>query len=132
MAMTFAQKLRQAARFNPAWRPVRIYVYALDTNGEPIVDANGAFTFDISEVTVGFLDRRADDNFDVSVASYTGDSELVVVTDLPPDPSGIVWLDGLFYQLSEVLSADVLAATVKYKANSLPDGEVPNIRTDAP
>lgn len=71
MAMTFAQKLRQAARFNPAWRPARIYTYALDVNGEPIVDANGSFTFDISEVTVGFLDRRTDDNFDVSVASYT-------------------------------------------------------------
>jgi hypothetical protein len=100
-------------------------------NGEPLV-SGGSYVFDISEVTVGFLDRRADDNFDVSVASYTGDSEIVVVSDLPPDPSAIVWLDGLYYQLSDVLSADVLAATVKYKANSLPDGETVVIRNDAP
>lgn len=54
------------------------------------------------------------------------------MTDLPPDASAIVWMDGLYYQLSEVLSADVLASQVKFKANSLSDTDTVIIRNDAP
>lgn len=119
--MSFADTLKRAARFNPAWREARIYRPAHDEAGAAITDA---------EETFAYLDRTKDEEFSISVENYTGYSTVCVITENPPDDRSVILLDGVFYEASAVVSADVLQSTIRYACRAFEDTEFLPIRNN--
>jgi hypothetical protein len=69
-----------------------------------------------------FWSRHTDSN------SYQGDVRVTVLSIAPPNGVALILLDGAFYVVDSVISADALQATVKYACNALPVTDAPNIR----
>ncbi len=128
--MAFADALKRAARYNPAWRPAAIYAVAKDIDGKPLTDGAGQFQYDLVEETYGHLDLTKEENFTISEDNYTGASLIKLITGRVVDDRYLILMDGLFYQVLAVDSADVLGATIRLSVSAIPDGEEMTIRDD--
>lgn len=124
--MTYAAKLKRAAKYNPAWKDARIYEYALDEAGIPMV-LDGAYQFDLKEISFGYLDRRPEKEFTISEI-YQGSTVICVITENPPDSAHLIKLEDTFYEVKEIQASDALGATVSYIASAMETA--PDIRTD--
>ena len=123
-----AENLKRAARFNPAWKPARIFKVATDEDGEALSDASGTFIYDQTEETFGRLSYEQETRVWVQETPWQGHALLCVITATPPDPTCMIDLAGTFYQLVQVASGDATGATVKYQATALEADKVPAIR----
>ncbi len=70
-----------------------------------------------------------EDEFTVS-ETYEGNSTISLITENPPDASDLILFEGLFYQITNVNSADVLNTTIRYAVNALPETEAVPIRNN--
>ena len=127
--MGVAENLKRAARFNPAWRPARIFKVATDEAGEALSDDTGTFIYDQSEGdTFGRVLYEQDDRAWLAETPWQGRATICVITCNPPDPNCMIDLSGTFYQVLEVASGDATGATVHYRATAIPTLKVPTIR----
>lgn len=124
--MSAAAALKRAAKHNPAWLDARVYEYALDNDGNPLL-ANGEYRFDLREITYGFRDLRPETTFTISQV-YQGSTVVTLITENPPDSSHLILLGSTWYAPQEVRSADALGATVTYIAQAM--DSAPDIRND--
>lgn len=62
---------------------------------------------------------------------YDGDDTLIVITENGPNPDVVIFLDGVFYTVVEVLGGDSLLGTVKYRARAVPTDEPVPIRNNS-
>ena len=126
--MGMAENLKRAARFNPAWKPASIYRIATNEAGEGVTDASGTFLFDLVEETFGRLAYDTDSRTFVEETPYQGHAIICVISGAEPNPLAMIQLGETFYQVTGVISADPLGATIRYKASAFTD-PAPTIRT---
>lgn len=124
--MTHAVNLKRAARFNPAWQDARIYEYALDNAGTPLL-VGGEYSFDLREITYGYRDLKPEAQFTTSQV-YQGSTVVCLITKNPPDSAHVILLSNTWYVPQEVRSSDALCATVSYIASAME--RAPAIRND--
>ena len=126
--MSMADNLKRAARFNPAWKPAAIYRIATNEAGEGVADANGTFLFDLVEETFGRLAYDTDSRTFVDETPYQGHAVIRVISGAEPDPMAMIELGETFYQVQQVIAADAMGATVRYRARAM-TAPLPIIRT---
>lgn len=126
--MGMAGNLKRAARFNPAWKPATIYRIATNQIGEGVTDATGTFLYDLVEGTFGRLAFDTENRQFLDESPYQGHAIICVITGTEPNPMGMIQLGETYYQVTEVIAADALGATIRYRGSAI-TGTVPSIRT---
>ena len=126
--MGMAENLKRAARHNAAWKSCCVYRIATNEAGEGVTDASGTFLFDLVEETFGRLAYDTDSRTFVDETPYQGHAVICVISGAEPDPMAMIQLGETFYQVTGVISADPLGATIRYNGSAFTD-PVPTIRT---
>lgn len=120
------QIAKRAARQNPAFKRALVYKTATH-NGQPIYDAAGELQYDRAEDTLGFVDKSKETVLTLS-PSYQGSHLVTVLSEMAPSGAALLLIDGVFYQIVSVHSANVLATQVTYDCKSLSTTDAPVIR----
>ena len=123
-----AENLKRAARFNPAWKPARIFRIATNEAAEGVTDEAGTFLIDLVEEIFGRLAFDQDQRTFLEEVPYQGNATLCVISSKEPDPMAMIELGEIFYQVEQVIAADAMGATVRYRGSAI-TGTVPTIRT---
>lgn len=121
------QTAKRAAAHNPAFRQAKVYVTATDA-GSPVYTAAGELQFDSAEVTLGYVDRSKETVLTLG-PGYVGKALVTILSEVAPNGAALILLDGVFYQIEAVHSADALGTSVTYACTSLADDDAPLIRT---
>ena len=125
--MSTAAALKRDAKHNPAYQAARVYEYALDQDGTPLL-ANGEYRFDLREITYGYRDLRPETMFTISQV-YQGSTVVTLITENPPDSSHVILLGNTWYVPQEVRASDAYGATISYIASAMETA--PDIRNDS-
>ncbi|WP_264212910.1 hypothetical protein [Leisingera thetidis] len=125
--MSYATALKRAARHNPAWKAASVYKVAVEESGAAVLDASGEFQYDLAEDTYALRDFTQEDRFTLH-QPYDGDAALTVITANDPNSEHLILWEGQFHKILEVLGADALRGTVRYRVKALPQDEAVPIR----
>ena len=125
--LTPLQMQKRAAKRNPAWHPAELFRVSQD-NGATVYQADGELQFDLIEQTFAMIDRTKETLFDAS-ETYQGSHLVAVLSDVPPNALALIKVEGRFYSVNSLHSADVLNVAVRYDCNAMADDEAPTIRT---
>ncbi len=125
--LTPLQMQKRAARRNPAWHPADLFRISQD-NGATVFQDNGELQFDLIEQTFAMIDRTKETMFDAS-DTYQGSHLVAVLSDVPPNTLALIKVEGRFYSVNSLHSADVMNVAVRYDCNAMADDEAPTIRT---
>lgn len=120
------QTAKRAAKFNPVFKRALVYITATDS-GVPVYDAAGELQYDRAEDTLGYVDKTKETVLTLS-ASYQGSHLVTVLSEVAPNGAALILIDGVFYQIVSVHSANVLATMVTYDCKALGPNDAPVIR----
>ena len=120
--------LKRAARNSYLWKEALIYQQAHDEDGHP-VKQNGDYAWDFHEATYGYRDLAREREIFTSLGAYEGKTMVTVIAEVT-SARQVIKLGDVFYQATEVNSADTMGGTVRYVCIPLTEG--PEIRNDQP
>lgn len=120
------QTAKRTAKFNLAFKRAFVYITATDS-GVPVYDAAGELQYDRAEDTLGYVDKTKETVLTHS-ATYKGSHLVTVLSEVAPNGAALILMDGVFYQIVSVHSANVLATMVTYDCKALGLNDVPVIR----
>ena len=124
--LTPLQTAKRAAKFNPAFKNAIVYITATD-GGVPVYDAAGELQYDRAEDTLGYVDKSKETVLTLA-ATYQGSHLVTVLSEVAPNGAALILIDGVFYQIVSVHSANVLATMVTYDCKALGQNDAPVIR----
>ena len=119
--MTYFATLKRAARFNPAWKPAKVYRIAIE-DGATVSDGQGGFQYDLIDDTFGMRDWQRDDTF-TTLESYDGDAHMLLISDKTPNEFDLIHWNGEFYMPLEVVGGDGYGGTIKVRVKAVPETE---------
>jgi len=117
---------KRAARQNPAFKRAMVYVTAQDS-GEAVYDAAGELQYDKADDTLGYVDKSKETVLTFG-PSYLGSHLVTVLSEVAPNGAALILIDGVFYSIVSVHSANVLATLITYDCNALGPSDAPVIR----
>lgn len=126
--MTHSATLKQAARYNPAWKPAKLYRIALE-GGATVSDGAGVFQYDMIDDTFGMRDWQSEQEF-TSVEPYDGDAAMLLITNETPGKFDLIHWNGDCYSPHEVLGGDGYGGTIKVRVKAIPETETITIRNN--
>ncbi|MCP9481664.1 hypothetical protein NNA36_06775 [Shimia sp. CNT1-13L.2] len=126
--MTYSATLKRAARFNPAWKPAKLYRIAIE-DGTALTDGAGGFQYDLIDDTFGMRDWQREDSF-TTLEPYNGDANLLLITNETPDKFDLIQWNGDYYNPLEVMGGDGYGGTIKVRVKALPETETITIRNN--
>lgn len=124
--LTALQTAKRAAACNPAFKDAKVYVTAQD-GGAPVYTAAGELQYDAAETTLGYVDKSRETVLTLG-PSYVGSHLVTVLSEVAPNGAALILLDGVFYQINSVHSANVLGTAITYDCTSLSTTDAPVIR----
>lgn len=123
--LTPLQTAKRAAKFNPAFKNALVYITATD-GGVPVYDGAGELQYDRAEETLGYVDKSKETVLTLA-ATYQGSHLVTVLSEVAPNGAALILIDGVFYQIVSVHSANVLATMVTYDCKALGQNDAPMI-----
>lgn len=117
---------KRAAKSNPAFKRALVGPAATDS-GMPVYDAAGELQYDRAGDTLGYVDKSKETVLTLS-AAYQGSHLVTVLSEVAPNGAALILIDGVFYQIVSVHSANVLATMVTYDCRALCPNDTPVIR----
>lgn len=93
----------------------------------PVYDAAGELQYDRAEDTLGYVDKTKETVLTLA-ATYQGSHLVTVLSEVAPNGAALILIDGVFYQIVSVHSANVLATMVTYDCKALGPNDAPVIR----
>ena len=124
--LTPLQMAKRAASHNPAFKTAKVYVTAT-AEGSPVYTAAGELQYDSAEITLGYIDRSKETVLTLG-QGYSGACLVTVLSEVAPNGAALILLDGVFYQIGHVHSADALGTSITYACTSLSITDAPVIR----
>ena len=122
------QIAKRAAKVNPTCKVANVYSIAQE-NGTAVMSAEGAFEYDLAEVTFGYADPVREDEF-TATPSYKGNFKVVVLSELAPNGAALILLGGTFYAINTLVGGDPQGVHLEYDCFSLGADEAPTIRNN--
>ncbi len=124
--MSYSDTLKRAARFNPAWKPAKLYSIAKE-NGAVLSDDFGGFQYDLIDETFGMGDWQRDHNF-TTLEPYDGDANMLLITHENPNKIDLIFWNGDYYSPEEVLGGDGYNGTIKMRVKATPETQIVALR----
>ena len=96
-------------------------------SGAPVYDAAGELQYDKADDTLGYVDKSKETVLTFG-PSYLGSHLVTVLSEVAPNGAALILIDGVFYSIVSVHSANILATMITYDCNALGPSDAPVIR----